>query len=64
MCAGMIACKLAAMSPSRVASLSLISTTSSGWHMLAGISREPWPAYLVSSHLHHFAVAAFNVSVH
>lgn len=43
---GMIATKLAAMQPERVASLTPIATTSCGWHMLAGISTQPLLATL------------------
>lgn len=44
----MIGCKMAAMQPRRIASLTLFGTTPSGWHMLAGISTQPLLATLVS----------------
>ena len=48
--AGMIASKLAAMRPDKIASLTLIATTTSGWQMLLGVSGHPLTAVLVSSH--------------
>lgn len=39
--AGMVACKIAAAAPERVASLSLLSTTRHGWHMAVSMLRCP-----------------------
>lgn len=41
-CAGMIGCKLLAATPSRVASLTMISTTIAGWNMALTMLRRPW----------------------
>lgn len=47
--AGMIGCKLLSATPSRVASLTMISTTIAGWNMALTMLRRPWITLRVRS---------------
>ena len=42
--AGFVACKVAAVAPERVASLTLLATTRDGWHTAASLACTPWLA--------------------
>ena len=48
-CAGMVGCRLLALAPARVASLTMLSTTLSGCNMALTMLRRPWITLRVRS---------------